>query len=125
MSVQSITKAMISTAIATLLLSPAGIATAQENLALEEITVTAQKRAQSLQDVPIAISAMTSDQMAAAGIQDMSDISHQMPVLEVQTSVTSAATNFRMRRVGNIGNIPTFESAVGVFIDGAYRSRFH
>ena len=123
MSVQSITKAMISTAIATLLLSPAGIATAQENLALEEITVTAQKRAQSLQDVPIAISAMTSDQMAAAGIQDMSDISHQMPVLEVQTSVTSAATNFRMRRVGNIGNIPTFESAVGVFIDGAYRSR--
>ena len=71
----------------------------------------------------MAVSALTVDQLADTGVQNMLDISRQVPALEVQTSVTSAATSFRIRRVGNIGNIPTFEPAVGVFIDGAYRSR--
>ena len=94
-----------------------------QQLQLEEMVVTAQKREQSLQDVPIAVSALSGDALADAGIQNMSDITRQVPVLEVQSSVTPVFTNFRIRRVGNLGNIPTFEPAVGLFVDGAFRSR--
>ncbi len=94
-----------------------------EELKLDEMIVTAQKREQSLQDVPLAVSALSGAALADAGIQNMNDISRQVPVLEVQSSTSPAATNFRIRRVGNLGNIPTFEPAVGVFIDGAFRSR--
>jgi outer membrane receptor protein involved in Fe transport len=53
----------------------------------------------------------------------MSDLTRQVPVLEMQSSVSPVQTNFRIRRVGNLGNIPTFEPAVGLFVDGAFRSR--
>lgn len=71
----------------------------------------------------IAISALSAAAMEDAGIQDMTDVSRLVPSLEVQSSSSAITTNFRLRRVGNLGNIPTFESAVGVFIDGAFRSR--
>ena len=132
MSIRSIRKLTLSAAITAAILGSAGTVAAQEETGntaaqeqrvIEEITVTAQKRAQSLQDVPIAITALTADQLQSAGVQDMSDISRQVPVLEVQGTINPSMTNFRIRRVGNIGNIPTFEPAVGVFIDGAFRSR--
>ena len=85
--------------------------------------VTAQKREQSLQDVPLAVSAISGNDMLEAGINDIRDLSRQVPSLQVQSSTSAAAVNYRLRRVGNIGNIPTFEPAVGVFQDGAYRSR--
>lgn len=90
---------------------------------LEEVIVTSQKREQSLQDVPIAVSALSAEKMESAGILDIRDVSRLVPSLEVQSNVSAASTTFRLRRVGNLGNIPTFESAVGVFIDGAYRMR--
>jgi iron complex outermembrane receptor protein len=89
----------------------------------EEIMVTAQKRTQSLQDVPIALSAFTAEKMDRAGVNDMSDLSRLVPALELQSNASALTTSFRLRRVGNLGNIPTFEPSVGVFIDGAYRSR--
>src|SRR5688572_7043163 len=95
----------------------------QEAAALEVVVVTAQKREQSLQDVPIAVSALNADALLDAGIQSISDVSRHVPVLEVQSSVSPVQTNFRIRRVGNLGNIPTFEPAVGLFVDGAFRSR--
>ena len=94
-----------------------------EQAVLEEIVVSAQKRDQSLQDVPIAVSALSTAALQDAGVDNISDLSVQVPVLEVQSSVSPVMTNFRIRRVGNLGNIPTFEPAVGVFVDGAFRSR--
>ncbi len=70
----------------------------------------------------MAVSALSGEDMRAAGIQNMDDISRQVPALEVQTNNSTIRTNFRIRRIGNLGNIPTFEPAVGVFIDGAFRS---
>lgn len=90
---------------------------------LEEITVTAQKREQSLQDVPMAVSAVSGQAMQQAGISDIKDLARQVPSLQVQGSTSPLAMNYRIRRVGNIGNIPTFEPAVGVFMDGAFRNR--
>ncbi len=99
------------------------VALAQSNAVLEEVIVTAQKRAQSLQDVPLSVSAITGDAMRDAGMNDIQDIAQQIPSLQVEGSNGPMAVTYRVRRVGNIGNIPTFEPAVGVFQDGAYRSR--
>ena len=103
----------------------AGAASAQPAapMQLEEMVVTAQKREQSLQDVPLAVSALSGDAMRAAGITDVRDLARQVPSLQVQSNIGPLATNYRIRRVGNLGNIPTFEPAVGVFQDGAFRNR--
>ena len=101
-------------------LAGAGQAQAQQ---LEEVTVTAQKREQNLQDVPMAVSAFTGQSLRDAGISDIEDFARQVPSLQVQTSTSALSTNYRLRGVGNLGNIPTFEPAVGVFQDGAFRNR--
>lgn len=103
--------------------SAAPLQAQEQSLMLEEVVVTAQKRAQSLQDVPMSVSALDANAMSAAGIQTMDDVARQVPVLEVQKSTSSVNISYRIRRVGNLANIPTFEPAVGVFIDGAFRSR--
>lgn len=102
---------------------PLSVSAQQEEGKLEEVVVMAQKVEQSLQDVPMAVSALSADALLNAGVQTMSDVTHQTPVLEMQSSVSPVMTNFRIRRVGNLGNIPTFEPAVGLFVDGAFRSR--
>jgi outer membrane receptor protein involved in Fe transport len=61
--------------------------------------------------------------MRDAGINDIQDLARQVPSLQVHNNVAPVATSYRVRRVGNIGNIPTFEPAVGMFQDGAYRNR--
>lgn len=114
----SLNKTVLATAVATSLLC--GTAAQAQ---LEEVIVTAQKRAQSLQDVPLAVSAVSADTMNNAGVQTMQDISRLVPSLEIQSNTSPAQANFRLRRVGNLGNIPTFESAVAVFSDGAFRAR--
>jgi len=98
-------------------------ATATAQAVLEEVVVTAQKRSQSLQDVPLAVSAIDAQAMRDAGIGDIEDLARQVPTLQIQSTVGPMSVNYRVRRVGNIGNIPTFEPAVGVFQDGAYRNR--
>jgi iron complex outermembrane receptor protein len=116
-------KSCMALAISSSLCGPFSVYGADQTLALEEVIVTAQKRAQSLQDVPLAVSAMTGESMRDAGINDIVDLSRQVPSLQVQNSIAPVAVNYRIRRVGNIGNIPTFEPAVGMFQDGAYRNR--
>ncbi|MGH8033929.1 MAG: TonB-dependent receptor, partial [Lysobacterales bacterium] len=101
----------------------ANVAMAQDSPVLEEVVVVAQKREQSLQEVPMAVSAFTGDSLRDAGVNTVEALSRQAPSLQVQASNNASAVNYRIRRVGNIGSIPTFEPAVGVFIDGAYRSR--
>lgn len=97
--------------------------TGGEFRSLEEIVVTAQKRAQSLQEVPIAISALTAEALENAGVQDIYDVAEQAPSLGVQQNTNPLATQFRMRGIGSLGNIPNFEPAVAYFVDGAYRAR--
>src|SRR5512139_1163762 len=85
---------------ATLAAAPFGaLAQAQ----LEEIVVTAQKREQNLQDVPMAVSAVSGQAMLDAGIKDVADLARQVPSLQVQANSSPLAMNYRIRRVGNIG----------------------
>ena len=101
----------------------AGSAAAQDVTALEEIVVTATKREQTLQDVPVAVSVTPVETIQKASIQDITDLASIVTSLRVTTLQTSTQTNFVIRGFGNGANNPGIEPSVGVFIDGVYRSR--
>jgi iron complex outermembrane receptor protein len=88
-----------------------------------EIIVTASKRAQTLQDVPISVSVTDSKTVEQASINDLFDLQSVVPSLKVPQFQNSSQTNFIIRGFGNGANNIGIESSVGVFIDGVYRSR--
>ncbi|HEY5761498.1 MAG TPA: TonB-dependent receptor plug domain-containing protein, partial [Steroidobacter sp.] len=91
--------------------------------ALEEIVVMARKQTEAIQDVPLSVSAVTAEQLTSAGIRDVGDLTVIVPSLIVTSNSNPFNTSYRIRRIGNEGNIPDFEPDTGLFIDGAYRSR--
>ncbi len=88
-----------------------------------EIVVTATKREQSLQDVPIAVSVATGETLERAQVRDLKDLQTLVPSLRVTQLQSSANTNFIIRGFGNGANNAGIEPSVGVFVDGVYRSR--
>jgi outer membrane receptor protein involved in Fe transport len=112
---------IVGMAIAATLLT--GTAVAQEGAQLEEVVVTATKREQTLQDVPVAVSVTTGETLTKAVVRDVSDLASLVPSLRVSQLQTSTQTNFIIRGFGNGANNPGIEPSVGVFIDGVYRSR--
>jgi iron complex outermembrane recepter protein len=91
--------------------------------ALEEIIVTAQKRSENLQDVPISVVAMSAQQIKDAGITDIRSLTILTPGLTVTSEGNEAITTARIRGIGTVGDNPGLESSVGVNIDGVYRPR--
>ncbi len=88
------------------------------------IIVTATRRAQDVQDIPIAVTAVGPAQLEAQNVTNIIDIGSVAPSFNVSSA--QAASNgvvLRIRGVGTTSNNIGFESAVGVFIDGAYQSR--
>jgi outer membrane receptor protein involved in Fe transport len=90
---------------------------------IEEIVVTATRREQSFRDVPMAVSALDSQRLLDTGVTEFQDIQFQVPSFEVEANTNPFVTSLRIRGMGNLANIPNFEPAVGLFVDGAYRSR--
>ena len=88
-----------------------------------EIIVTATKREQTLQEVPVAVSVTTADQIERAQIRDIKDIQSLVPSLRVSTSQNSSATTYSIRGFGTSANNIGLEPSVAVFVDGVYRSR--
>ncbi|MCB5426332.1 TonB-dependent receptor [Altererythrobacter sp. CC-YST694] len=88
-----------------------------------EILVTATKREQTLQDVPVAVSVTTGEAIQRAEIRDLKDLQTIVPSLRVTQLQSSANTNFIIRGFGNGANNAGIEPSVGVFVDGVYRSR--
>lgn len=87
---------------------------------LEEVIVTAQKRAESLQDVPISVSAVSGEKIKEAGIYSMTALASYIPNLHIAEAPVN--TNIYMRGVGS-GNNQAFEQSVGMYIDGVYMGR--
>ena len=105
-----------------------GLALAQTDAAdtahtIDEIVVTAQKREQSLQDVPIVVTSVNAQQIQDAGVRDIKDLTIVAPGLTVTSTSSSAVTTARIRGIGTVGDNPGLESSVGVVIDGVYRPR--
>ncbi len=91
---------------------------------LSTVTVTAQQRVESIQDVPIAITALDPEQLERAGIADIKNLDQVAPSFNLNTSDTqSGGVTLRIRGVGTTGNNVGLESSVGVFLDGVYLSR--
>ncbi|RKF22967.1 TonB-dependent receptor [Altericroceibacterium spongiae] len=87
------------------------------------IIVTATKRQQTLQDVPVAVTVTTADTLERAQIRDLRDLQSVVPSLRVKQLSSSANVNFLIRGFGNGANNPGIEPSVGVFVDNVYRSR--
>ncbi|MFU8762896.1 MAG: TonB-dependent receptor, partial [Haliea sp.] len=90
---------------------------------LEEVIVTAQKREQSLQDVPIAVTAFTNEMLQRTGVRDMFELANNDPALIVGKTQTSTTSNFSIRGVFTSGQNFGLESSVGLYVDGVYRAR--
>lgn len=91
-----------------------------QNLTLEEIVVTATKRTEGLQEVPIAISVMGGKDITEKGLTKMEDLAMYMP--NVHVSEASAGTQLFIRGIGSGVNYG-FEQSVGTFVDGVYFGR--
>ena len=90
---------------------------------IDEIVVTAQKRTQSLQDVPIVVTTISRQLLQDTGIKDIKDLALLTPGLVVTSTTSEASTTARIRGIGTVGDNPGLESSVGVVIDGVYRPR--
>ncbi len=102
-------------------LSMSGMSQADDGLLLlEEVIVTAQKREQSLQDVPVSVSVVTGDAISQTGMTNLDELSTHVPNLSIQEG--SQTTAITMRGLGS-GINQGFEQSVGMFIDGIYAGR--
>jgi len=109
--------------ICSLISSPAVFA--QETPVFEPVIVTAQKRAQNIYEVPVAISAFTAEQIERQGISDLVDIGKFVPNLNVtgfSAGHTSSANPF-IRGIGLQDHLITTDPGVGVYVDGVYLGR--
>ena len=102
---------------------------AQEQVATEDqvdgrevILVTAQKRSENIQDVPLSIVAVTGEALTAAGINDPVALQKLAPSLQINNTVFSSGVVIRIRGFGSAANTPV-DSEVASYIDGAYIPR--
>jgi len=109
----------LATAVALTATTLASTAVAQ-GFALEEIIVTAQKRAQSLQDVPISVATVSGEQISDIGITGLEELSLYTPNVNINQG--KASPNLYIRGIGS-GTNSGFEQSVGMYIDGVYAGR--
>ena len=104
--------------------TPAFHAQAASESLIEEVVVTAQRREQSLLDVPIAVSSYSAEALEEQGIEDLLDLNKASPSIFINV-LQNPTLNVpvRIRGIGTSGSNPGFESATGVYVDGVYRSR--
>lgn len=89
---------------------------------LEEVVVTAQKREESLRDVPLSVEAVLGEKLTDAGILRLDDLKAYVPNLQI--SETGIANNIYIRGIGS-GLNQGFEQSVSLYQDGVYRGRGH
>ena len=89
-----------------------------------EIVVVARKREERLVDVPIAITALSTEGLEKAGAKDLSGVQGAIPNVNiVQGRGSASSANFYIRGIGQPDALQTFDPAVGVYVDGVYLSR--
>jgi iron complex outermembrane recepter protein len=90
----------------------------------EPIVVTATLRTLNVQDIPLAVTAVSPTQLERQGVADVKSLASISPSFNIQSSQTeSGGTSIKVRGVGTTGNNAGLESSVGIFIDGVYQSR--
>lgn len=99
--------------------SSGGAAAALQN---SEIIVTATKRPEDVQDVPVAVTAYGANQLEALNFRDLGSLGYAMPNVALDDNGTSKGyANFSIRGVGVNSSIPSIDPTVGLFVDGVYQ----
>lgn len=109
-----------------LALSPAAAhaaAAADANTQVEEVIVTAQKRAENLQDVPIAITAISGETAKKSGLTSFYDLGQYIPSFTSDMYGDARAARITLRGVASVQDNPGKQSSIGVFIDGVFMAR--
>ena len=104
----------------TIAVAISGAAAATTAATLDEIVVTAQKRAQSLQDVPVSVAAVDAEKMSDAGIVDLQGLSEFVPNFSINE--TGISTTITVRGISS-GINSGFEQSVGMYNDGVFYGR--
>jgi iron complex outermembrane receptor protein len=90
---------------------------------LEEVIVTATKRAESLQDIAVTVNAFSSDTIQEAGINNAVDLAVMTPSLNVNTNLSPFNARMTIRGIGTAQTDPALEPSVGLFVDGVFMGR--
>lgn len=128
----------LSMAIGSVLLVPASLAWAQEGQAaagataqadattLDQVTVTARRRAESIQDVPVAVSAFGEEQLKDLQASNVDGLQGAVPNLNIVQGRGSAnSVNVFIRGIGQPDALQTFDPGVGMYVDDVYYSRIN
>ena len=100
--------------------APAADDAAEGEIGLDEIVVTAQKREQSLQDVPASVQAVSGERIAQTDVGKLSELATLVPNLSIQPDPIGDRINIRGIQSGNNAGL---EQSVSTFVDGVYRGR--
>lgn len=97
---------------------------AEQSITLEEVVVTAQKREQNLQEVPVAVTAFDATALENAGVQDVTELQKSAPNVTMQVSrgTNSTLTSY-VRGIGQADPLWGFEPGVGLYVDDVYLAR--
>jgi iron complex outermembrane receptor protein len=94
-----------------------------DGLVLEEILVTANRRVETLQEVPMSVSAFGSDFFKDTGVTNLAGLEQYTPSLKITPGTDSRSTSIRIRGIGSVGTNVGIDPSVGMFIDGVYQGR--
>lgn len=121
MSIADLCKAIVLAAV----FAPGVHASDEPAPVLQEVTVTAQKRAESLQTTPVSVTAITTDVIEKLGITNVSDIGMLVPAFSFsQGYLGSTEGHMTIRGIGSPGEEQTtIDSTIGVYLDGVYIAR--
>jgi len=93
---------------------------------LDSVTVTARRRAESIQDVPVAVSAFSEDDLDTLQAADVTGLQGAVPNLNIVQGRGSAnSTNVFIRGIGQPDALQTFDPGVGMYVDDVYYSRIN
>ena len=94
---------------------------------LEEITVTARRREESLQDTPVTVNVFTSDDIDARGILTLPELGRYAPNVVIDSSISSAGPSNNIavfiRGIGQTDYVLSSDPGVATYVDGVYVSR--
>jgi iron complex outermembrane receptor protein len=108
-------------ALAVILTLPAYAQDAEEEDArVDTIVVTAQKREQNIQDVPVAVTAFSGDDLRARNVIGFEEIARQVPGLQFENDVDIRTSRIRIRGITSGGATAGTDSSVGVYVDEVY-----